>query len=134
MSKKNKQSKHKKIIILITITILLFLIIAIFSLLSFDDSSNNNKPVEKTEVGVIKKEDLSKIESNDGSVTPGESEGEKYHGGRLKPTSNGVPLSWTVGNYSYEELVASGHPEDAEVARLSRDNLIQEEFNRWGKN
>ena len=47
---------------------------------------------------------------------PGESFSEHFHGGRLKPTPNGVPLCWTVGNYSYEELIASGHPEDAEKA------------------
>ena len=41
---------------------------------------------------------------------------ETQHDGKLKPTPNGVPLIWTIGNYSYEELMASGHPKDAEKA------------------
>ena len=45
---------------------------------------------------------------------------ETQHGGQLKPTPNGVPLSWTTENYSYEELMASGHPEDAERARSAK--------------
>lgn len=47
----------------------------------------------------------------------GDSFSEQLHGGRSKPTPNGVPLCWTVGDYSFEELMASGHPEDAERAR-----------------
>ena len=60
---------------------------------------------------------LCKNESESTDCRPGESFSEQEHGGRLKPTPNGVPLSWTIGNYSYEELMASGHPEDTEKAR-----------------
>jgi len=48
---------------------------------------------------------------------PGDSYSEQLHGGQLKPAPNGTPLSWTVGNYTRAELMASGHPEDIAVAQ-----------------
>jgi len=57
------------------------------------------------------------MQSENTDCRPGESISEREHGGRLRPTPNGVPLSWTIENYSYEELMASGHPEDIEKAR-----------------
>ena len=51
----------------------------------------------------------------------GDSYSEQLHGGRLKPTPNGVPLCWTIpprGRYSAAELRASGIPEDITAANI----------------
>ena len=57
---------------------------------------------------------------------PGDSFSEQLHG-KLKPTPNGTPLSWTLGDYSYEDLIASGLPED----RVAAENLLDHSENRW---
>jgi len=53
-------------------------------------------------------------------VGVGDSYSEQIHGGKLKPTPNGVPLCWTVPPmpYSADELRASGIPEDAFAADM----------------
>ena len=58
---------------------------------------------------------------------PGESFSEQLHGGRLRPTPNGVPLSWTIADHTYQELMASEHIEDRNAA----ENLIADSENRW---
>ena len=48
-------------------------------------------------------------------------------GRRLKPTPNGLPLTWTIGTYSIHELRASGLFEDATVA----DSLERRGLTHW---
>ena len=57
------------------------------------------------------------LESNGGgNVGVGESYSEQLQGGRLKPTANGVPLCWTVGSYTHDQLLASPCHEDHAMA------------------
>jgi hypothetical protein len=58
---------------------------------------------------------------------PGETFSEQHHGGKLKPTPNGVPLSWTDGKYTYDELMASELPED----RIAAENLLDDSEYRF---
>jgi hypothetical protein len=55
-------------------------------------------------------------ESGEGDSRPGERFSEQTHGGKLKPTPNGVPLCWTVGSYTDDELRASPCIEDQVMA------------------
>ena len=41
---------------------------------------------------------------------------EELHGGYIKPTPNGLPLTWTQGKYSVQDLRDSGTFEDGLVA------------------
>ena len=58
---------------------------------------------------------------------PGETFSEQLHGGKLKATPEGVPLSWTDQKYTYEELMASPCHED----QIAAENLVDGSENRW---
>jgi len=55
------------------------------------------------------------IESSSASANPGDSFSEQLHGA-MKPTPNGVPLCWTVGKYTHEDMIESGHSDDNNIA------------------
>ena len=55
------------------------------------------------------------IESNTGGTSPGDSFSEQLHG-KMKETPNGVPLCWTIGAYTDDELRASPCHEDHTMA------------------
>jgi len=65
---------------------------------------------------------LNKFESlcrqTEANAQPGDSLSEQIHGGKLKPTPNGVPLTWTIGEYTTRELLESGNAEDAEMGEM----------------
>lgn len=58
-------------------------------------------------------------EDGGGNPSPGSGLDEQRYG-KLKPTPSGVPLSWTIGRYSVEELEASPCDEDRNLARNLR--------------
>lgn len=72
---------------------------------------------------------LSHCREKDGhqEFLPGETFSEQLHGGRLRPTPNGVPLCWTDAKYTYEELLASTCSED----QVAAENLVDDSENRF---
>jgi len=47
---------------------------------------------------------------------------ERFHGGKLRPTPQGVPLVWTVSTYDTADLIKSGTQQDIEMAnQLKRE-------------
>jgi len=51
-----------------------------------------------------------------GSFVSTDSYSEQIHGGQIKPTPLGVPLCWTQGTYTVDELRQSSTDEDHELA------------------
>jgi len=54
-------------------------------------------------------------DSGAGFVATGDSFSEQLHGAML-PTPNGVPLCWTIGRFTHDELMESPHQEDRQMA------------------